>query len=131
MPDLKRLFKTVGVNLSINSSKVNLGVSVRHRKLLTNPKNNSSAYHAGLQKGDKLLKISKTELTDETNLNELLNSYKVNDEVEVVFERFGEIKTVQLTLLADTSYSILLMETAEKPLDKKQRTNRENWLGKK
>jgi predicted metalloprotease with PDZ domain len=131
MPDLKRLFKTVGVNLSINSSKVNLGVSVRHRKLLTNPKNNSSAYHAGLQKGDKLLKISKTELTDETNLNELLNSYKVNDEVEVVFERFGEIKTVELTLLADTSYSILLMETAEKPLDKKQRTNRENWLGKK
>jgi predicted metalloprotease with PDZ domain len=131
MPDFKQLFNTVGVNLVTNNSKVDFGVTVRHGKLISNPTNNSTAYNAGLQKGDKLLKIGKTELTDDTNLNELLNSYKVNDDVEVVFERFGETKTTKLTLLADTSYSISLLETADKPLDKKQKTNRENWLGKK
>jgi predicted metalloprotease with PDZ domain len=131
MPDFKRLFKTVGVNLNTENTKVRLGATVRHAKLISNPLNNSSAYNAGLQKGDKLLKIGNTELTEDTNLNDLLNSYKVNDKVDLVFERFGETKTTKLKLLADTSYSISLMETAENPLDKKQKTNRENWLKKK
>ena len=128
MPDFKQLFKTVGVLLSQDTTKVAFGAFVRHGKLMSNPKTNSTAYKAGLQKGDKLLKIGNTELTEDTNLNDLLNTYKVNDKVEVVFERFGETKTTNLTLLADTSYTISLMEADKKPLNKKLKTNRENWL---
>lgn len=131
MPDFKQLFKTVGVLLSQDTTKVAFGAFVRHGKLMSNPKNNSTAYKAGLQKGDKLLKIGNTELTEDTNLKDLLNTYKVNDKVEVVFERFGKTKTTKLTLLADTSYTISLVEADKKPLDKKLKANRENWLGKK
>ncbi|MFL0353222.1 M61 family metallopeptidase [Xanthomarina sp. GH4-25] len=128
MPDFKHLFKTVGVVLSTDPSKVVLGVYVRHGKLMNNPKNSSTAYNAGLQKGDKLIKVGATEINEDIDLNELLTSFKVNDSVEVVFERFGETKTTSLTLQADTSYTISLIESDKTPLDKKQKANRENWL---
>ncbi|PWK20492.1 M61 family metallopeptidase [Xanthomarina spongicola] len=128
MPDFKRLFETVGVNLSNDNSKVDLGVYVRHGKLMNNPRINSSAYNAGLQKGDKLIKVGATEINEDIDLNELLTSYKVNDTVDIVFERFGETKTSTITLQVDTSYTISLMESDKKPLDKNLKTNRENWL---
>ncbi len=128
MPDFKHLFETVGVHLSNKNPNVDLGVYVRHGKLMNNPRINSSAYHAELQKGDKLQKIAATELTENMDLNELLKSYKVNDDVEVVFERFGETKTTTLILQADTSYTISLMESDKTPLDKNLKTQRENWL---
>ncbi|GGG38112.1 M61 family metallopeptidase [Bizionia arctica] len=131
MPDYKRLFKMVGVDLTTNSEQVDLGVNIRYGKLLGNPKKNSSVYNAGLQKGDKILKVDSKELTESMNINDLLNSYKANDEVEVVFERFGETKTTKVTLLEATSYNISVLETPLKPLDKKQKTKRDNWLGKK
>ncbi|PWI30521.1 peptidase M61 [Flavobacteriaceae bacterium LYZ1037] len=128
MPDFKHLFETVGVFLSTDLSKVDLSVYVRHGKLMNNPKNSSTAYNAGLQKGDKLIKVGATEINEDIDINELLTSFKVNDSVEVVFERFGETKTTSLTLQADTSYTISLMEADKTPLDKKQKANRENWL---
>jgi predicted metalloprotease with PDZ domain len=128
MPDFNHLFETVGVQLNQDTSKVDLGVFVRHGKLMSNPKNNSSAYKAGLQKGDTLIKVGTTEITEDTDLNALLNTYKVNDIVEVAFERYEKTKTATLTLQADTSYTISLMETDKKPLDKKLKMNRENWL---
>ncbi|TYA52141.1 M61 family metallopeptidase [Formosa maritima] len=128
MPDFKHLFETVGVVLSTDPSKVDFGVSVRHGKLISNPSVNSSAYNAGLQKEDKLIKIGTTEIKEDTDLNTLLDSYKVNDKVLVVFERFGETKTTSLTLQADTSYTISLMEADKTPLVKNLKTNRENWL---
>ncbi|MCX7546452.1 PDZ domain-containing protein [Xanthomarina sp. F1114] len=126
MPDLKQLFETVGVNLSQDLSKVAFGAFVRHGKLMSNPTVGSTAYKSGFQKGDKLLKVGTTQLTDNSDLNKILNSYKVNDQVEVSFERFGKTNSTTLSLQADTNYTISLMET-----DKKQETNRENWLGEK
>jgi len=131
MPDFKHLFETVGVHLSQDKLQVTLGVYVRYGKLVSNPLNNSTAYMAGLQKGDKLLKIGGTELTEGTDLNVLLNSYQVNDQVEVTFERFGKTKTTTLTLQADPAYGINLMEVNKTSLNKKLKTQREHWLGKK
>lgn len=128
MPDFKRLFETVGVDLTNDTSKVDLGVYVKHGKLMSNPIKNSSAYNADLLKGDKLIKVGITEITEDTDLNALLNTYKVNDHVDVIYDRFGETRTTSLTLQADTSYTISLMETDKKPLDKKLKMNRENWL---
>src|SRR5690554_1569456 len=131
MPDFKHLFETVGVDLSQDPSKVELGVYVRQGKLISNPKNHSTAYLAKLQKGDKLIKIGTTEITGDSDINALLNTYQVNDQVEVTFERFGKTRTTTLILQADSSYTISLMETNKKPLNKKLKTQRENWLGEK
>src|SRR5690606_40435281 len=86
---------------------------------------------AKLQKGDKLIKIGTTEITGDSDINALLNTYQVNDQVEVTFERFGKTRTTTLILQADSSYTISLMETNKKPLNKKLKTQRENWLGEK
>ncbi|MEO8933876.1 MAG: PDZ domain-containing protein, partial [Xanthomarina sp.] len=131
MPDFKRLFKTVGIDLSTNSSKVDLGVYLRDGILVSNPKNHATAYNAHLQKGDKLIKIGNKTISKDTDIHALINTYKVNDQVNVVFERFGKTKTTTLSLQADPSYSLLFMETDKKPLKKKEKTHRENWLGEK
>lgn len=131
MPNFKHLFETVGVVLGTNNTLVDLGVYVRHGKLISNPKNNSTAYKAGLQKGDKLLKIGTTELTDKSDLNTILNTYNVNDTVDVLFERFGETKSTTLKLQADKSYNISLMETDKTPLKGSIKTNRNYWLNAK
>ncbi|MCX7551159.1 M61 family metallopeptidase [Xanthomarina sp. F2636L] len=131
MPDFKHLFGTVGVNLNQDPSNVALGVYVRHGKLLSNPTNNSTAFNAELQKGDTILKIGTTELNDDSDLNKILNTYKVNDTFEVSFKRFGETKSATLTLQTDTTYSISLMEVDKKPLNENLKTQRENWLGEK
>ena len=131
MPEFKRLFKTVGIDLSTDPTHVDLGVSIRDGILVSNPKNKSTAYIAGLQKGDKLLKIGTKIITKDTDINALLNSHKVNDQVDLSFERYGKTKTTTLILQADPNYSISLLETDKKSLKNKLKTHRENWLGEK
>ena len=131
MPEFKRLFKTVGIDLSTDPTHVDLGVSIRDGVLVSNPKNKSTAYIAGLQKGDKLLKIGTKIITKDTDINALLNSHKVNDQVDLSFERYGKTKTTTLILQADPNYSISLLETDKKSLKNKLKTHRENWLGEK
>ena len=87
----------------------------------------SSAYDAGLEKGDKLLKIGNTTLNNDSNINDVISQYKPNDTVAVVYERFGVQRETQLTFKADPTYSISLSEED----NVSTKANREAWLGAK
>lgn len=127
MPDYGRLFKTVGISLTTNDERVSFGAFVRNQDIVANVTIGSSAYEAGLEKGDKLLKIGDTTLSNDSNINDVISHYKPSDTVTVVYERFGVQRETQLAFKADPTYSISLSEEE----DADTRANREIWLGAK
>jgi predicted metalloprotease with PDZ domain len=127
MPDYKRLFKSVGIRLEQNLDKVAFGMRIRNQVIAGNTNIGSSAYEAGLEKGDKLIQINDTVLND-SNINIILQKeYKEGYVLTVVYERFGKTKTTKMTLKADISYSI----SSEEELSETAKANRSAWLGAK
>ena len=127
MPDFETLFKTVGVQLKRNTEQPAFGLRLKNQVITSNTMVGSGAYTAGLEKGDKLLKIDATNINETSDLNKILGTLKPNQTIDVVYERFGKERTVKLTLDADTSYAILSLDD----LPEVTKANREAWLGAK
>jgi len=127
MPDFDSLFKTVGVELIQNTNKAAFGLRLRNQVITSNTQIGSSAYNAGLEKGDKLVKIGPVEINETSDLNKILGDIKPNQTVDVFYERFGELRSVKMTLDADTSYTISSLDDLADAI----KTNRASWLGTK
>jgi predicted metalloprotease with PDZ domain len=127
MPDFETLFKTVGVQLQQNTAQPAFGLRLKNQVITSNTMVGSGAYTAGLEKGDKLLKIDGVALNEASDLNKILGTVKPNQTVDVVYERFGKRHTVKLTLDADTSYAISSLDD----LSEGEKANRDAWLGSK
>lgn len=126
MPDFKRLFNNMGIDLISYDTKVLFGVPVRYQKITENPRMGSSAYHAGFQKEDKILQIGPFTLNEMVPLEMVLNKYNVGDKVKFTFLRFDQIKEVEVTLTSQTMYYLSLKDmnlTNEKMIK-----NRALWL---
>ena len=98
---------------------------------MSNPKIGSSAYKAGFQKGDKLLNIGAIALDGSVEINSILNTYKANEEVKVMVQRFGSEKEIILTISTDVSYGLKLLEGSSKEVTKKIKQKRASWLNSK
>jgi len=131
MPDYEHLLKTVGVNLTRNNNRVSFGSTIKNQMITANVIIGSSAYNAGLEKGDKLIKIDDIALTGTSMLNDLMSQYKPNDTVTVTYERLGKTRTTQLTFQKNPTYSIGLFETNGIELSEEVKANRDTWLGAK
>ncbi|EDP71080.1 hypothetical protein FBALC1_01312 [Flavobacteriales bacterium ALC-1] len=127
MPDFKTLFRTVGVELKQNTDKPAFGLRLRNQVIASNTQVGSSAYKAGLEKGDKLIKIGSVEINETSDLNKILTDAKLNQTIEVVYERFGKQQSTKMTLDADRSYDI----TSSENISEKVKVNRNAWLGAK
>jgi predicted metalloprotease with PDZ domain len=127
MPDMKRLFSNVGVSLTQDKSKASFGARVREGKILENTTIGSSAYNAGLENGDKIIKVGDFTLSDNLDFNTILNKFKPNESVTIVYERLGETRKTTVTLHESVSYSISLLEEASDS----QKANRDAWLNSK
>ncbi|QNK77070.1 M61 family metallopeptidase [Winogradskyella sp. PAMC22761] len=124
MPDFETLFKTVGVELQQNIDQPAFGLRLNNQVITSNTLVGSGAYTAGLEKGDKLLKINGVALNATSDLNKLLGSVKPNQTVDVVYERFGKQHSVKMILDADTSYTILSLDD----ISEAAKANRTDWL---
>lgn len=127
MPDFESLFKTVGVQLQQNTDQPAFGLRLKNQVITSNTMVGSGAYAAGLEKGDKLLKIDGIEINETSDLNTVLGTVKPNQTIDVVYERFGKLRIVKLTLDADTSYAISSLND----LSEAAKANRDAWLGAK
>lgn len=127
IPDFSTLFETVGVVLEQNLDKPAFGLRLRNQIITSNTRVGSGAYRAGLEKGDKLVKIADVSINESSDINKILGKMKPNEVVEVSFIRFGELKSVRMTLDADTSYNI----SSIVDISESVKTNREAWLGQK
>jgi predicted metalloprotease with PDZ domain len=127
MPDFETLFETVGVDLKQQTDKAAFGLRLRNRVITSNTQIGSAAYNAGLEKGDKLLKIAGIEINETSDLNKVLGNFEPNQTLDIVYERFGKQQAIKMTLDADTSYTIASSED----LSEIARANRNAWLGSK
>jgi len=127
MPDMKRLFESVGVSLTQSKENVYFGASVREGKIYRYTRMGSSAYNAGLEKGDKIVKVDDFILSDDLDFNTIINKFKPNDEITIIYERYGDTKTTTVTLQESASYTIALFEDA----NDEQKEKRAAWLDTK
>ena len=127
MPDMKRLFETVGVSLAQDDTKPSFGASVRQGKIFGYTSIGSSAYEAGLENGDAIIQMGDYVLSDDLNFNTVMTKFKAGDVAKVVYERLGNRKETTLTFKPDPSYSISIDENASD----QQKAARETWLSKK
>lgn len=131
MPDYKRLFNRVGVNLEQDTSKIGFGARVREGLIVSNTQIGLSAYNAGLENGDKIIQIDNYVLSKDLKLDAILKNFKPKDASKVIFERFGQKREAIVTFTEDPSYSISVAETEEKPLSEEQEKARAAWLDSK
>ena len=131
MPDMKRLFSNVGVSLTQDKNRVLFGASFRDRKISGSTTMSASAYNAGLENGDKIIKIGDFTLSDDLDIKTILSNFKPGDEAKIVYERFGSIKETTLTFIQNPSYTISLFETNGLELDDMKKEARAAWLNSK
>ncbi|RLD25948.1 MAG: peptidase M61 [Bacteroidetes bacterium] len=131
MPDMERLFSNVGVSLTQDKSKVAFGANVRDGKISGNTRIESSAYNAGLENGDKIIKFDDFALSDDLDFNTVLNKFKPDDEVIIVYERLGKTRETKAILQEDLSYTISPYEASGLELDDKKKQARDAWLNSK
>ncbi len=106
MPDMNRLFESVGVILSQNTDKASFGVAVVNGTINQNTSIGTAAYKAGLEKGDKIINVNSTPITKDTTFKEIIATYKPDDILSITYERFGVTKETSITLQEDPTYSI-------------------------
>lgn len=127
MPEMNRLFANVGITLSQNMSKPYFGANVREGVIVGNTRIGASAYNAGLENGDKLIKIGDETITEDTNINDVISTFSVGNSITIIFERFGNTQETQLTFEGDPSYTISLNPDATN----NEKSLREAWLKSK
>ncbi|MBQ6285872.1 MAG: trypsin-like peptidase domain-containing protein [Bacilli bacterium] len=90
--DIKRPY--LGISIYEGMNRFSFDSSV----YINSVEKGSSAEKAGLQAGDKLLKIGDTEITSVANFKYNLYKYKLGDKVKLTVERNGKTVTVTITL---------------------------------
>ena len=127
MPNYKRLFNMVGVNLEQDDSKIGFGARIRDGKITSNTTIGLSAYNAGLENGDTIIKIGNYVVSKDLTLDAILKNFKPNDEAKISYKRLGKEKRSKISFVADPSYSISVVEA----LTEDQKNARASWLGSK
>lgn len=110
MPDYKQLLASVGVSLEqANPNRATLGTPIEIEDgrgvLQSNAMAGSPFYEAGIEQGDKILSIGGQSLQETHQIVTLMAGFNPGDSVDIVFERWGEQKTVQAELAADPALS--------------------------
>lgn len=131
MPDYKRLLKQVGVTLETKNI-IAFGAFVRNQKIMNTPKMGSSAYDAGFQKDDKILKIGTIVVDGEVTIDAVLGTFKVGEETPVTIERYGKEKEMLLKIATDISYDLKLDNNINSGKENRRiKQNRAGWLNSK
>ena len=128
MPDYKRLLGNVGVSLTTNPGQVTFGASVRNGAVYGSTAVGLSAYEAGLESGDKIIKVGDVVLNDATDFNTAIKDFKPGDTVTMTYERLGKYRETVVTFKADPSYTIALIEAGGTEPEEDKKQNREAWL---
>jgi predicted metalloprotease with PDZ domain len=126
MPDYETLFESVGVNFGpANPGKASLGTNIRIENgvgiLTSNAIKGSPIYEAKISGADEIISIGETNLRKVQDVDEIITNYKPGDEVEIIFERWGKMKTTRATLQEDKRFKTTLDDTSPDQ-------DRTNWI---
>lgn len=131
MPDMKTLLNAVGVSLIQNPERVDFGATTEGGLIADYTTMGGSAYLAGLENGDQIIKVDTTPVLSTTDFNALIQTYRPGDKIKVVFKRLGKSRETTVTLQSSKAYSLDLYETSNTPVSAKQKAMRNAWLASK
>lgn len=130
MPDYEGLFRQVGVGFEQENPQQGwLGGIIRDYdgefRLTGNARIGTPLYEAGIQSTDKIVSVAGRRLTLGDDVQELVSNRRPGQTVNIVYERWGEEKTVRVRLAANPNYKTELMRRASR----NARDLRDAWLG--
>ncbi|OQP61824.1 peptidase M61 [Niastella vici] len=91
----------------------------------------SPLYNAGLDNDDVIVQIDGHLVARPADINELLNTHKPGDVINITYKHRTESKTVPLTLGENPTYTLTTYEQAGLSVTKEMMDFRNNWLGTK
>ena len=83
---------------------------------------------AGVGRNDLLISLGGEPLSSQDALDELLDGMKPGDSPQLVFEKRGEERTVDITLGSDNRLEVVTFEAAGEELSDQVRARRDAWL---
>ncbi len=131
MPNYRELFQSVGVAMKRSSSTPYFGARVSGNRIAGEPKMGSPAYKAGLDSRDLIVSVNGKKLDDKTDFNSILSKMTVLDQMNLVINRFGQEKTVQVKLGKNPNYTIQTYESIGADISDQMMEARNAWLNKK
>lgn len=129
MPDYESLLASVGVSFGkANPGKASLGTNIRIEDgmgvLRSNSIKGSPIYKAGIESTDEIISIAGIELSSVSDVDEILQNYEPGDEIEIIFRRWNNEKTVQVTLAENRAFKTEINSRANRA----HLENRAAWL---
>ena len=130
MPDYVGLLRQVGVEFEREALQEGwLGGTIRDYdgefRLNGNARIGSPLYEAGIQSTDKILSIAGRTLVSGDEVGELIENRRPGQTVNIVYERWGEEKTVRVRLVANPNYKTELIRRPSR----NARALRDAWFG--
>ena len=137
LPEFEDLFDKSGYKLiKKNPGKTSLGfVRLKFEgdtaTLLSPPLVESALYEAGLNKGDLILSIDDQPVTSYPELNFIIGTRKIEDEIDVSFSHFGRLKQGTFKLKEDNQLVLIPKEKFSIRIKEDEEKLRADWLNSK
>ncbi|MDT0643138.1 PDZ domain-containing protein [Zunongwangia sp. F363] len=131
MPDYKKLFASVGLDISQNESEAYIGASVSDTEkglvISRGPQKGTPAYIAGLEEGDRINTINSTQISNKEEWDQKMANFEPGDTFKISVTSYGMERTAEVKLQPDPTYNINIDENASASA----KAAREKWLSAK
>lgn len=129
MPDYEQLLEFVGVTMEqAHPETAVLGTPIEIENgrgvLQSNAHVGSPVYNAGIELGDEILSIGGRSLQGVNSIQELMTNFDPGEQVDIVFERWGEQHTVQAELMPDPALTTRINTNSDSDVTER----RDAWL---
>ena len=99
--------------------------------LLSPPLVETALYKAGLNKGDLILSIDEQPVTSYPELNFIIGTRKIDDEIDISFSHFGKMKNSNFKLAEDNQLVLIPKEKFSIQITEEEEKLRADWLNSK
>jgi len=134
IPNFEPLFDKLGYKLiKKNANKPSIGFA-RFKfegdtaTLLSQPQINTGLYEAGVNKGDLIISIDDQFVTSYPELNFIIGTRKIEDEIEVKYSHYGKLKSGSFKVKEDKQLVLIPKEQFSIKLKDEEIKLREDWL---
>ncbi len=134
LPDYESLFDQFGYKLvRKNPGRTSIGF-VRlsfdgdTATLLSQPLVESALYEAGVNKGDLILSIDDQPVTSYPELNFIIGTRKIDDEIDIEYSHLGKMKQGSFKLKEDNQFVLIPKERFSMRTSEEEEQRKEDWL---
>ncbi len=132
LPDFAPLFEQAGVVLRLKNegeAYVTPGRLDDEAKIRNNTVVGTPFYDAGLERGDKLIKLGNRLIENQDDLKKAVARYKPGMTVKVTYLQRGQVKTADLTFIQDPAIELVTFESLDRKVSDQQQRFRDSWIG--